>query len=323
MSGQPLDDPGRLEAIERSGLLGDMSLPALERISRLITRITGAPLALVNVVTDREQASVTGVSALPRFRTDRVVPLTNSFCQHVVTGGAPLVVTDSRADPRLTGNLAVTEDNVIAYLGVPLYAPSGHVIGALCAIDERPREWSSADQRAMDDLGAIIADELALRDAGRRIEELMGELAQQARRDPLTHLGNRRLWEEQAAVELSRARRDGIPLSVILLDLDDFKSVNDERGHAAGDALLKDLAQRWSQIVRLPDLLVRIGGDEFAVLLPNAREEDARAVAERLVAALPDGAGASFGVAQWVAPESIDALMARADDRLYARKRAR
>ena len=323
MTGQPLDDPGRLKAIERSELLGEMSLPALERVSRLITHVTGAPLALVNVVDDRQQTSVTGVSALAHFRTDRVVPLTNSFCQHVVTAGAPLVVTDSRDDPRLTGNLAVTEDHVIAYLGVPLYAPSGHVLGALCAIDERPREWTEADRRAMDDLGAVIAGELALRESGRRVDELVAELAREARRDPLTGLGNRRLWEEQAAVELSRARRDRLPLSVVLLDLDGFKAVNDAHGHAAGDEMLRAVARGLSPVVRLPDLLVRIGGDEFAVLLPNAGEDHARTVGERLVAALPDGVSASFGVAQWMAPESVDALVARADDRLYAHKRAR
>ena len=323
MSGQSLGDPERLAAIEDAGLTGEMSLPALERVSRLVTKVTGAPLALVNVVGDADQTSVTGVSALPSFRTDRVVPLTNSFCQHVVTGGAPLIVTDSRADPRLAGNLAVTEDSVIAYLGVPLYAPSGHILGALCAIDEQPREWTTADRRAMEDLGGVIADELALRDANRRVERLMGDLAREARRDPLTGLSNRRLWEEQAAVETSRARRDGVPLSVVLFDLDDFKEVNDAQGHAAGDELLRQIGRAWEPLVRLPDILVRLGGDEFAVLLPNAAEDHARAVGQRLLDALPEGVSASFGTAQWVAPESLDSLMARADDRLYARKRSR
>jgi diguanylate cyclase (GGDEF)-like protein len=323
MTGQLLDDPGRLEAIAASGLRGEMPLAALERVSRLVTHITGAPLALVNVVDDEKQTSITGVSALARFKTDSVVPLTSSICQHVVTGGAPLVVNDSREDPRLSSSLGVTEAGVIAYLGVPLYAPSGHILGALCAIDEEPREWTSDDQRAMDDLGAVIAGELALREANRKIERLMGELSRETRRDPLTGLGNRRLWEELATVELSRARRDGIPLSVLLLDIDDFKAFNDAQGPAAGDALLREVGARWSPVVRLPDLLVRIGGDEFAVLLPNAAESHAREVGERLAEALPPGVSASFGEAQWMAPESVDALMHRADDRLDARRRAR
>jgi diguanylate cyclase (GGDEF)-like protein len=205
-----------------------------------------------------------------------------------------------------------------------LFAPSGHILGALCAIDEEPREWTRADRRAMDDLGAVIAHELALRDAGRKIEKLMGDLAAEARRDPLTGLGNRRLWHEQADIELSRARRDGTPLSVALFDLDGFKSINDARGHAAGDVLLRELADAWRPLVRLPDVLVRIGGDEFATLLPGAAAEQAELVAERLCAELPAGVGATYGHAQWQAPgETFAALVARADAALYARKRER
>jgi diguanylate cyclase (GGDEF)-like protein len=296
-----------------------MTLEALERVSRLVTHITGAPLAVVNVVDDTKQTSIIGVSASPTFATNGVVPLTNSFCQHVVTSGTSLRVTDARSDARLEGNLGVTENHVIAYLGVPLYAPSGHILGALCAIDEQPREWTRGDQRAMDDVGAVVTDELALREASRRVERLMGDLATEARRDPLTGLGNRRLWDEQSAVELSRARRDGTPLSVVLLDLDGFKVVNDAGGHAAGDALLRDLAVRWSPLVRLPDVLVRIGGDEFAALLPGAGREAAELVAKRLAAVASD-VGISYGTAQWTPPEDFDTLVVRADRQLSEHK---
>src|SRR4051812_29531900 len=153
-AGQALDDPGRLAALAESGLTGEMPVEALERVARMVTRLLGVPIALVNVVGADSQTTVAAESGLTRFNFGGSVPLTHSFCQHVVTDGTRLVVPDAREDARLSGNLAVAE-GVIAYLGVPLHSPSGHVLGALCAIDQEPREWTLADQAAMDDLGGI------------------------------------------------------------------------------------------------------------------------------------------------------------------------
>jgi len=311
-----LNDPARLEAIAASGLVDAVEFEALNRISRLAAYATGAPLALVNVVGAAQHATVAGVSRIERFGTSGVVSLERSFCRHVVIDEAPLVVDDARAHPLLADNPSVTEDGVVTYLGVPLRGPDGEVLGALCAVDEQPREWTDGDRAAMDDLAAMITDELALRQSSKEIETL-------ARRDPLTGLGNRRLWDEQAAVELSRSRRDGTPLSVALFDLDGFKAVNDAKGHAAGDDLLRVLAALWTPLVRLPDVLVRLGGDEFAALLPGSDGPGAAVVADRLAASLPDGIGVSYGTAQWIAAETFDELVARADHELYTRKRER
>lgn len=104
------------------------------------------------------------------------------------------------------------------------------------------------------------------------LSEQVRVLARLARSDPLTGLANRRGWDEQLARELARARRSGEALSVALLDLDDFKALNDAHGHQAGDRLLLEAAAAWYGQLRDVDILCRWGGDEFAVLLPACPE---------------------------------------------------
>jgi diguanylate cyclase (GGDEF)-like protein len=153
---------------------------------------------------------------------------------------------------------------------------------------------------------------------------LVGVLRKSAREDHLTGLANRRHWEERLDEELERARRSQAPLSVLVADLDGFKEVNDTLGHHGGDNLLRDVAARWSTIVRASsDLLARLGGDEFALLLPGTDERGSHGLARRLAEALPGGIRASFGTATWDRAESASELVRRADLALYRAKRGR
>ena len=110
---------------------------------------------------------------------------------------------------------------------------------------------------------------------------------------------------------------------MLLLDLDDFKLVNDTLGHAAGDRVLRAVASAWASVARETDSVGRVGGDEFAVLLEQTDEATAGGVAARLRAALPTGQGCSIGIAAWDGREDADALLARADMRMYDNKRER
>jgi diguanylate cyclase len=156
----------------------------------------------------------------------------------------------------------------------------------------------------------------------RQIERQSKQLSQLTRVDELTGLLNRRAWSVELPAAIERARRDGVALSVALLDLDHFKRFNDDYGHQAGDRLLKGATAAWSAELRAVDQLARYGGEEFIVLLPGATAELATGVLERLRAVTPAGQTFSAGVATWDGNETSEELIARADQALYQAKDA-
>ena len=148
---------------------------------------------------------------------------------------------------------------------------------------------------------------------------ISGDVYRAAATDPLTGLANRRAWQAAADRGLAYAHRSDEPFTVVLIDLDDFKAVNDQAGHRAGDALLQELATAWSARLRLSDLLGRYGGDEFVLSLPGtdaARTED---LLTRLRAAHP--AAWSAGTATARSGDTLADLLVRADGDLYRDKR--
>lgn len=160
----------------------------------------------------------------------------------------------------------------------------------------------------------------------KRVEE---ELRALSVTDALTGIHNRRYFQERLKAELDRAQREGTDLSVIMLDIDHFKRINDRFGHAAGDQVLRSLCQRIGNRLRRTDVFCRLGGEEFMVLCPGANAEQARLLAEELwhsVRAVPvtdiGTVTASFGVAGWRPGEGADALLLRADAGVYAAKQA-
>ena len=161
----------------------------------------------------------------------------------------------------------------------------------------------------------------------------MAKLSDLARTDPLTSLGNRRAFDEAITREVDRARRYGSRLSLVSIDLDHFKSVNDTHGHATGDAVLAGVASFLRMGIRTTDLAARVGGEELALLLPETSLRDARDVANRLRATIAEHAfmsatgaplrvTASFGVASadQLDRVTVEALVAAADEAVYAAK---
>jgi len=178
-----------------------------------------------------------------------------------------------------------------------------------------------------DENGQVVFDGV-LEDVTRQ-RELERELAYQARYDELTGLANRRSCESALASELERCERYGQPFSLLMMDLDHFKRVNDERGHAAGDLLLQRVAEVIGHHVRQTDVAARWGGEEFIVLLPATRETGAARLAEKLreaIGAVADddetGVTVSVGYGQYARGEGRDAFLGRLDGALYAAKEA-
>jgi len=197
--------------------------------------------------------------------------------------------------------------------------------------DVRDISLSAAPMRAGD--GPPIGIAIVVRDISSR-KELEHRLREMALRDPLTGLYNRRHFEAELDRELALSKRNGHGGALLVMDLDGFKEVNDSYGHGAGDEMLRGVASVLSQRLRASDLIARIGGDEFAAILPDVDADHARGIARNLetrIRALRGGSGgtistaASIGVAGYGGGDPADAkvLLHRADEAMYARKRER
>jgi diguanylate cyclase (GGDEF)-like protein len=305
--------PERLAALVCAGLVDGGPEPVFDRFARVAAQVADAPVAIVSLVTEDRQyfAGMCGVKQ--PLADARQTPLTHSFCQHVVANEAPLVIEDARADPVLCSSLAIVDLDVIAYAGFPIVTPEGHVLGSLCVVDGTPRPWDPRHLDALSDIAVLIGNELERRNLVRR-------LAADARTDALTGLANRRAWDEQLPQALHHAQRLEHPLSAVLIDIDHFKTYNDRDGHPAGDFALRQLGARWSVHVRDIDVLARIGGEEFGLLLPGCDAHETLQVVDRLRHDMPVGLTASAGIAAWSAPMTAEQLVAGADRELYRAK---
>ena len=197
--------------------------------------------------------------------------------------------------------------------------PAARAHAALAIVLTTAGVVASAPERVLAPWSVAVVATAVLTEAQARLST---RLRADAHTDPLTGLANRRSWEAEAARSLARALRSGESLSIAVLDLDDFKTVNDRDGHSAGDRLLRQLAVHWSERLRTSDLLGRHGGDEFVVCLPGTDREDAREVLRRLDR---DSApiGWSVGVATARPGDTLVSLLQRADEALYVSKRVR
>ncbi|MGC2854310.1 diguanylate cyclase [Novispirillum sp. DQ9] len=210
-----------------------------------------------------------------------------------------------------------------------------HMLDRLLAVTQALRDWRHGGRGdiAVDDRGDEISEMAgALHDLIAAVDRRTQELATQAQTDMLTGMFNRRGFQDRAEAELARSGRYGTELSVLVGDIDHFKLVNDNHGHALGDVALRHVADLWRAVLRDSDVSGRLGGEEFAALLPHTSAAAARVVAERIRAdieggdiALEDGGALiltiSIGVATAMPGEGLGSLLARADTALYAAKR--
>ena len=207
-------------------------------------------------------------------------------------------------------------------LMVPLMGTRQDVVGTLAVF------WRGREREAAGD-EIVQLEELAA-SAGPTIENAKRflEARQLAELDALTGLHNRRYFDEVLDREVARAHRYGRSLALILIDLDDLKGINDRIGHLGGDAVLAELGERVREALRLTDIACRIGGDEFAVVLPESSLDDARQLYDRLQAAITarplaggESVTASAGIAGLDREDDPKALFQRADEALYRAKR--
>jgi len=310
---QIMREAERLAALENLDMLDTPRDEGFDRFVRLIQEIFTVEIGLVSFMDAHRQwyKSCAGFSL-------GEVPREETFCQYVVASEEPIVVPDATKDPLFSQHPAVTGDaHIRFYAGMPLKTADGYVVGTVCAIDRRTRSFSARDLKILDELGGAVMDRLLL--------------MQSAATDGLTGAMTRRAFRDEADRQLSIAARQSQCLSCIVFDVDHFKQVNDTRGHAAGDVVLKAVAGICRKHLRTEDLFGRLGGEEFAVILPKIDRETAATIAERLRATIeaetitiedrPLKVTASFGISSIsIVGKDIETLLAQADAAMYHAK---
>ncbi len=171
-----IESPKRLEALQETGLLDGPVDPALERLTRLTRRMLGVPTAVVSLVDRNRQffAAHSGLNAA--LVAARETTLDYSFCQHVVSTGAPLIVPNSSVHPLVHDNHSINEYGIHAYAGMPLRTSDGQVLGSFCVFDSEGREWRQEDLDALQDLAQAAMTEIELRSTMRLLEEQGAQL---------------------------------------------------------------------------------------------------------------------------------------------------
>lgn len=309
----PINEKDRLKSLKSLNILDTAPEERFDRLTRMAQRIFGVPIALVSLVDDNRQwfksCAGLGVTETPRDI---------SFCGHAILGDDVFIIPDAQKDVRFSDNpLVIDYPNVRFYAGCPIKAPDGNKLGTLCIIDDIPRTLSNEDIGVIKDLANIVEQEIAA--------------VHMATMDELTHVLNRRGFMMLARHSLNLCVRQKIPASLVYLDLDKFKRINDEFGHDEGDKALANFAEIIKNTIRGSDLVARLGGDEFAILLTDATKRLANDVINKLGWALEQhnlvaNAGYSinfsYGILEFDIDEhtSVEDLLAKTDKVMFKHK---
>ena len=311
----PLDEPHRLQSLRALNILDTGREERFDRITRLTRRVFQVPVSLISF-TDAGRVWFKSAEGID-FRE---IPRDVSFCGHAILRDDVFVIPDASRDPRFADNPGVVNPpGVRFYAGCPFSHPDGSKLGTLSILDYVPRELDEDGIANLRDLAAVVESELR--------SLYLSTL------DELTRLNNRRGFLGQAQQSLNLCARQGRPASLIFFDLDDFKRINDEFGHAAGDRALKEFAARMKAAFRDSDICARLSGDEFVVLLPNTRLHEAEEVRQRFIGLLGEDNArpgrayrltcSSGAVESPGDGETLEELLRASDARMYRSKQGR
>lgn len=276
-------------------------------------RIFAVEICLISLV-DSNRQWFKSKQGLEACETSREV----SFCGHAILNEQIFIVEDTLLDPRFSDNPLVTGAPFIRfYAGCPIHTPAGYRIGTLCIIDKKPHVLSPTDQETLRDLAEMVESEIAF--------------DSQISVDELTQVANRRGFHLVANHMLALCQRTNVNAELAFFDLDNFKDINDDHGHAKGDEILKHFANLLLKCFRSADVVARLGGDEFAVMLMCADESSSIALTRlRQMAAAEDcpvkgQLSWSVGTIKYDPDRhtSVDEMLADCDTLMYADKVAR
>ena len=272
----PDNEVGRLEALHSFAILDTPPEERFDLFTKMATWLFDTPVSAINFV-DAERTffkSTVGVNPYtPGRRT--------SICAHAVgNGDAMMIVQDLSRDSRFSDH-PLTTKGLRFYAGALLRSESGHALGTLCVCDSRPHDFPIAKQQRLLQLAEGVEAVLDLHLKTLRLQK-------SAVTDPLTGLYNRRMLTDALQTAITGATPEE-PCLLLSLDLDRFKHVNDQFGHAAGDALLCEVGRRLNKTVRAGDVVARLGGDEFVILATGALSHEwPERLAARILEAFSD-----------------------------------
>ena len=253
--------------------------------------------------------------------------LDESFCMRMASDQGPRLSNHVPAEPAYRDLPASKALDIGSYLGVPLELGDGSRVGSLCAVSHSEGNYSTDDLQLISVMGRMLAYELERQDRERDLERMSEQLRELSQTDPLTEVLNRRGFEKLLAREWTLAQRGTVSSELVVIDIDDFKTVNDVRGHAYGDQVLQRVATTLKECARSTDVVSRLGGDEFAVILVGAEPEDGFAAfcdrVEGSLASTDDGPRLSYGWSDLTRAATPEAAVDDADKQMYAGRRAR
>lgn len=246
----------------------------------------------------------------------------DSLCARMANGAGPYIAPDLAQCEGYRDAPVVAAYGIGSYAGHPILDQAGHLFGTLCAVDPQPRAIDQARLLPRLALAArVLSTYITLNQQVQLLERRAMRAEHDSRTDPLTGVLNRRGWRKTIEAEQTRILHSGGSAGVVLADLDDLKRVNDRDGHEAGDELIRRFAQALSAQVRSLDNIARIGGDEFALLLPGARREGMAAVTERIRRGLQRaGIAATLGWGWAGVTDDLAQAVREADTMLLAAK---
>ena len=258
-----------------------------ERITRTAKRVFNVPVAAVTVMNNDKQwfKSVLGW-------TISELPAEQSLCNPTIADEQLTVVPDTTTDPRYADNpLVVGKPKFRFYAGYPLKDKWGTTAATLCVLDIKPREFSADDVQALQDLGQMAQSEIVsdrLSEAQTQLISKLGVARREAMFDPLTRVWNRRGSTSLLGMAIKQAEEDNSDLSVCLVDIDNFKRINDNYGHQVGDQVLRKIASMLVTCLRDDDLVCRYGGDEFLLILNGMGKSRIAGIGERVRRTIAD-----------------------------------
>lgn len=263
----PEDEKRRLAKLRSLQLLDTGEDLQLDQLTRITGRIFQAPICVVSLV-DEERLVFKSCVGLTVSEMDRSM----SFCGHTIVATDVMIVEDTLNDERFFDNpMVVGDPHIRFYAGCPLIIDQ-RKIGTLCIADHGPRSLDQSHIDILKDLACLVQQQLAATSL--------------ATRDGLTGLENRRGFQALAQQSLQLCTRQGLPVSLLYLDLEHFKAINNLHGHGEGDRVLITFADLIKHVCRDSDVVARLGGDEFVVLLINSTREQSESVIHRIKAAL-------------------------------------